>query len=103
MTDKNTGLGNSLLLKRTADHGPEKPSQGAQTSESSGRPDVIPDGQPKPTRRKPRDLRDRCTIYLDPDVNQQLDLVARIQRRQRSQVVTEILRANLPKYRIDME
>jgi metal-responsive CopG/Arc/MetJ family transcriptional regulator len=47
-----------------------------------------------------RDLRDRCTVYLDPAVNQQLDFVARVERRQRSEVVTDILRRYLPKYQI---
>jgi metal-responsive CopG/Arc/MetJ family transcriptional regulator len=47
-----------------------------------------------------RQLRDRCTVYLDPAINQQLDLVARIERRQRSEVVTDILRHYLPKYQI---
>jgi len=52
----------------------------------------------KPTRKF--QLRDRCTLYLDPEVNQQLDLVAGIERRQRSQVVTELLRQYLPDYQV---
>jgi len=47
-----------------------------------------------------RQLRDRCTVYLDPAINQQLDLVARIERRQRSEVVADALRRHLPHYHI---
>ena len=47
--------------------------------------------------------RDRCTIYIDHDVNEQLDIVARIERKQRSEVVTQLLRQHLPSYRIDLE
>lgn len=103
MEDKNTGLGSSLLLKRTADASAKNTDGDVQTPEASGRPDVKADQPAKPTRPQPKDLRDRCTIYLDADVNRQLDLVARIERRQRSEVVTDLLRANLPKYRIDLE
>lgn len=103
MSDENTGLGDSLLLKRTSDDNADKSSDDVQTPETSKRPDAPTDRQGKPPRRGPRDLRDRCTIYLDPEINRQLDLVARIERKQRSEVVADILRANLPKYRIDLE
>ena len=45
--------------------------------------------------------RDRCTIYIDQDVNEQLETAARMERKQRSELVTELLRQHLPKYRID--
>ncbi len=103
MTDKKTGLGDSLLLQRTDPDGADEPPKDAQTSGAAKRPEAAlerPSTTPQPT---PEQLRDRCTIYLDPDINTQLDLVARIQRKQRSEVVTELLRANLPKYRVDLE
>lgn len=117
-TTRKTGLGDSLLLRRT-----EAPS--AVT------PTVIPDAQvpagvstPEPTpsepatveaesvlpppdsklpRKVPLVLRDRCTLYLDRAVNEQLHMAARIEGRERSEVVTDILRKHLPKYRIELQ
>jgi hypothetical protein len=101
--NKRTGLGGSLLLQRTD---PQPPVDNPVPFLTPERPERF-DIQPEPVRqveiKKPQELRDRCTLYLDRDVNTQLDLVARIERRQRSEVVTEILRDNLPKYRIDRE
>lgn len=100
---KDTGLG-SLLLRRTGgqDEPPQPPENSdAQTSGQSERPADQPDAAPVPPQ--PEVLRDRCTLYLDEDVNQQLDIVARIERKQRSEVVTELLRQHLPRYRIDRE
>lgn len=103
MTDKNTGLGDSLLLKRTDPDGAGELPKDAQTPGAAKRPEAAVRRPSKTARPTPIQLRDRCTIYLDPDVNRQLDLVARIERRQRSEVVTDTLRANLPKYRVDLE
>jgi hypothetical protein len=104
MNDKHTGLGESLLLQRTASEPSTKlPQPPPQTFERSERHDVHPEPQQPPAPRKAQELRDRCTLYLDADVNTQLDLVARIERKQRSEVVTAILRENLPKYRVDRE
>lgn len=45
-------------------------------------------------------LRDRCTLYLDEEINQLLNMVARVEQKQRSEVVSELLRKYLPRYRI---
>lgn len=103
MTDKHTGLGESLLLQRTTPQPATEVSQPTQTFERSEHPDAHSEPQRSPAPQKAQELRDRCTIYLEADVNAQLDLVARIERKQRSEVVTAILRENLPKYRVDRE
>jgi hypothetical protein len=103
MNDKNTGLGESLLLQRTAPQPPIDPRIPSQTSERPVHLDVNPEPERKLEIKKPQELRDRCTIYLDRDLNKQLALVAHIERKQRSEIVTEILRNNLPKYRVDRE
>jgi hypothetical protein len=103
MNDKHTGLGESLLLQRTAPQPPIDPPIPSQTSERPEHFEIHPEPVQQVEIKKPQELRDRCTVYLDRDVNMQLDLVARIERKQRSEVVTEILRANMPKYRVDRE
>jgi hypothetical protein len=103
MATKRTGLGKSLLLRRTEADEPSPRSEDAQSPPPTDRFDTDETSQPPASPRRPRALRDRCTIYIEPEVNKQLDLVARIQRRQRSEVVTQILRENLPKYRIDLQ
>jgi len=45
--------------------------------------------------------RERCTLYLSPEINAQLDLAAHIERKERSQVVEALLRQHLPKYRVE--
>ena len=45
--------------------------------------------------------RDRCTLYLSRELNAQLDLVAHIERKERSEIVESLLRAHLPKYRVE--
>ena len=103
LKEKHTGLGSSLLLQRTT---PQPPPENPIPSQTSERPEHF-EINPEPVRqveiKKPQELRDRCTLYLDRDVNTQLDLVSRIERKQRSEVVTEILRENMPKYRVDRE
>jgi len=104
MSTRRTGLG-SLLLRRT--DGERHPKPPEEHEPHRGPPDPTLDPGPgidlptEPTRKTNRARpRDRCTLYLDEDVNQQLDLVARVERRQRSEVVTELLRRHLPSYRI---
>ena len=46
-------------------------------------------------------LRDKVTLHLDRDVNEQLDLAARVEGKERSEVTSEILRKHLPRYRIE--
>jgi hypothetical protein len=100
MNIKKTGLGRSLLLRRTTPKPPERPdAQAPEPSEQGGRQDE----EPASRRPQPKNLRDKCTLYLDADVNEQLDAVARIERKQRSEVATELLRAHLPKYEISRE
>jgi metal-responsive CopG/Arc/MetJ family transcriptional regulator len=60
-------------------------------------------GRLRGRKNKQRALRDRCTIFIDTDVNEQLDVVARIEQKERSEIVTEILRTHLPKYRVEIE
>jgi hypothetical protein len=103
MATKRTGLGKSLLLRRTEAEESLSPPEDVQAPPPTDRFDTDETPQPPASPRRPQALRDRCTIYIEPDVNKQLDLVARIQRRQRSEVVTQILRENLPKYRIDLQ
>jgi hypothetical protein len=105
MTEKKTGLGNSLLLKRTSPRNAPSPHVSerldAQTSEASRRLDARKNQRGGKRPAKP--LRDKCTIYLESDVNERLEIVARMERKERSEVVTEILRRHLPKYRVDVE
>jgi hypothetical protein len=102
--DRKTGLGGgSLLLRRTepvetepstasAIQPPETPTepQAAQPSASS---------KGKKHRAIPRD---KCTLHLDHDVNEWLDLAARVEGRERSEVASELLRKHLPRYSIQV-
>lgn len=104
-TSRRTGLGVPHLFRRPAEAKPTplpeqedlQPNDQPPESTNWGQRE-LPASRTQPVR-KPR-LRDRCTLYLDPEINQQLDFVAGVERRQRSEVVTELLRAHLPKYRI---
>ncbi len=101
--ERHTGLGGSLLLQRTAPQPSTVVSTPLQIAEQPEHADVPPEPEPKTEVKKPQELRDRCTLYLDREVNAQLDFVARIERRQRSEIVAEILRGNLPKYSVNKE
>jgi hypothetical protein len=109
MPERKTGLGDSLLLKRTVQPEVQSPDAADAASGADSMPMETPQTpqasvHPKRSKRsKKLMLRDRCTIYLDVEVNQQLDIAARIENKERSEVVTEILRQHLPKYRIDVE
>lgn len=113
-SDKKTGLGNSLLLRRTEPTLEPEIATEAQSSDRS-EPQKLqrsetPDGEvlqtpqppedPLPPTPKPQPVRDRCTIYLDPDVNRRLHVVARIEGKDRSDIVTEILRQYLPEFEV---
>ena len=107
MSTRRTGLGfGSLLLHRTTEQeAPPTPKpQPAIEQPETERYEESPLPLKRPLNERGiirnRDLRDRCTVYLDPAVNQQLDIVAGVERRQRSEVVTDILRRYLPKYQI---
>ncbi|MBI1902936.1 MAG: hypothetical protein HYS13_17705 [Planctomycetia bacterium] len=106
---KTTGLGESLLLRRTdppADR-PRKPAKNGQERKEA--PPIEPAGADDPAPADPLSTvhravpRDRTTLYLDQDVNDWLDLAARIERKQRSELASEILRKHLPRYRIEPE
>jgi hypothetical protein len=109
MNDKRTGMGGLFLLKRTAPLPSETKSETTSSPEPLTREmpqqrDFAPQEiSPKNNQKAPKPLRDRCTLYLEPEVNRQLELVARIERKQRSEVVTEILQNHLPRYRINRE
>lgn len=116
-TPKRTGLGDSLLLRRTETltEPPRPVASDVQTPEviptvkpnvtQEPSPDETPTPQPaaKKSKKTPLVLRDRCTLYLERTVNEQLHMAARIEGRERSEVVTDILRKHLPKYRIERE
>ncbi|MBS0203964.1 MAG: hypothetical protein JSS49_13750 [Planctomycetes bacterium] len=118
-TIRNTGLGDSLLLRRTeappaeqpavtldgqttipSPQEPPRPTRGLQTAEV---PSIPLPASPTKTKKKPLVLRDRCTIYLEREVNDQLDMAARIEGRERSEIASDLLRKHLPKYRIERE
>ena len=108
MSTRRTGLGfGSLLLHRTTEQEapptPEPQPAIEQPETERYEESAVPSKRPLNERgiSSNRQLRDRCTVYLDPAINQQLDFVARVERRQRSEVVTDILRRYLPKYRVD--
>lgn len=104
--DKHTGLEGSLLLQRTVPPQNDLPAPPPETSErQEPQPAASTPAEPvvASPQKVPKPLRDRCTLYLAPEVNTQLDLVARIERRQRSEVVNDLLGQHLPKYRVDRE
>lgn len=110
--DKKTGLGSSLLVRRTGtSEDPERfdvpnvsdasepetsnssEPQNAQTPETSERSNV------QTSRKSIRQVvRDRCTLYLDQDVNERLRLVAGIEGKERSEIASDLLRQYLPEY-----
>lgn len=111
-TERKTGLGGSLLLQRTdvppqfkpQDSPIEVPDVEIAAVPEKAQPNAIIEEprQKQPMRRKAaRVLRDRCTLYLERDVNEQLDIAARLQGRERSEVVTELLQKHLPKYQVE--
>lgn len=116
-TPKKTGLGSSLLLRRT-----ETPAVIPSAalvvppSDVIPTPETLPSIQPAPettsvppiqvSRRSPKKplvLRDPCTLYIERGVNKQLHLAARVEGRERSEIVTDLLRKHLPKYRVERE
>ena|SRR5579872_305857 len=111
-TTRKTGLADSFLFRRTEPDDAPQPAKRQDAPDAPGVSDVpnAPDAQeptprgrsrvPRPKKSQRVTLRDRCTLHIDRDVNEWLDLVARIEGKERSEVVSEILRNNLPKYRI---
>ncbi len=112
---KQTGLGMSLLLRRTDQKAiPEQPavvpqavSTVPQESAIPQEPEkeivtqVTPQQNRKKSRQKPQVLQDRCTLYIARDVNEKLDIASRIEDRDRSEIVSELLRKHLPEYTIE--
>src|SRR5687767_10160691 len=97
MNTKKTGLGQSLLLHRTTPDDPKRADAQAPASSE-------PQATRLPTRPPSlKSIYDKCTLYLAPDVNEQLDLAARIERKSRSDIATELLRTHLRTYRIERE
>lgn len=114
-TTRKTGLGSSLLLQRTeAPAEPSvsvdvqtpgipakwEPSPAEVTRERAAPPQSV---SRKKQKGQPLVLRDRCTLYLEREINEQLHLVARIEGRERSDIVTDILRQYLTKYRVERD
>ena len=117
-TIRKTGLGDSLLLRRTEAPPTAVPAVPAdvQTPDLSSPPEptssvpaiaTTDSALPQPSSKKrPKEqlvLRDRCTLYLERAVNERLDMAARIEGRERSEVATDILQKYLPKYRVERE
>lgn len=115
-TIKKTGLGESLLLRRTETPPVLTPAEvpDVQTSEVLPQPEPAtaapkpieipaPRSVAKKSKKIPLELRDRCTLYLERAVNEQLHMAARIEGRERSEIASEILRKHLPKYRVERE
>jgi hypothetical protein len=94
---KRTGLG--FLLARTEPEYPKTPQKPIDTEQPSS-PNAP---EPETEVQSLKQLGDRCTIYLDRDINAHLDFVSRIECKRRSQIVCEILRAYLPKYSVTKE
>ena len=105
---KETGLGaNSFLLRRPTEETVERPdvSESAPIPTSKQPPTTRPAdraARPKPNKPQPTP-RDRCTLYLDREINERLDLAAQFEDSERSEIVTKMLRQHLPKYRITLE
>jgi len=105
---KQTGLGLSLLLQRTDQKPkPERPAvipKPEPTEIKASEADVvseIPQRNREKSRQKPKVLQDRCTLYIARDVNEKLDLASRVEDRDRSEIVSELLRKHLPEYTIE--
>lgn len=112
---KQTGLGMSLLLQRTDQKPkPERPAADPRPEptvtpepevvETPGEESIIqeiPQRSRKKSRQKPQVLQDRCTLYIAREVNEKLHLAARVEDRDRSEIVSELLRKHLPEYRIE--
>lgn len=120
--NKKTGLGSSLLLQRTEPTSASQPrnARDVQTPEvpETSALDEVEDAAvqtPRTLKRSQRSPhsqrrgkarvipRQRCTLHLDEDVEEQLDLVARVEGKERSEVVSDLLRTHLPKYRIQIQ
>ena len=117
-TPKKTGLGSSLLLRRTVNPPvspaaplpvtsiqevmpatEELPSQ-VITPELTLVPPIQPHRKPS---KKSLVLHDRCTLYLEREINKQLGIASRLEGRDRSEIVSDLLQRYLPKYRVERE
>src|SRR5262249_32696243 len=119
-TDKKTGLGSSFLFQRTEPARPPSPLEGPAVLEVP----AIPDGSTVQAPQTPKHstaqhparstgsrpkkaqrlvLRDKRTLHIDRDVDERLTLAARIEGRERSEVVSDLLRKYLPRYRVERE
>lgn len=116
--DKKTGLAPSLLLRRTEPTEIPEPNNvppateidepvtetafpDAQTSSQSETATIAGSRRPgKIFRMIPRD---KATIYMERDLNEQLRRVAALEGRDRSDVVNQILRKHLPRYRVERQ
>ncbi len=116
-TSNKTGLGNSLLLQRTVISAVPPATPAVVPAQEATpapvlpyQPESIPEPIPIPpiqaSRKSPKQplvLRDQCTLYIERGVNRQLHIVAHAEGRERSEIVSDILRKHLPKYRIELE
>lgn len=124
MENKNkTGLGGSLLLRKTEPTAPQTPPTVPPPEVAS-----MPPVEPQPVQespenvstpsmprnlksrqrtskkgKKPLVLRDQCTFYISHEVNERLHLVSGIEGRDRSEIVSDLLQKHLPTYRIERQ
>ena len=97
---KKTGLGNSLLLQRTAP-APSRPQPtAAETSQTSEASETSRPAGRRPPRKPRQRPRVRRTLYLELELDARLSGVAGIERKERSEVVNELLRRHLPQYSV---
>ncbi len=111
---KKTGLGN-LLFQRTSQPArksrpvPVKSEEGTAASpppepEFTSSPEPLP---PAPASRrqnaKRKRVRIRRTLHLEDDLDARLNTMAGIERRERSEIVNDLLRKHLRKYEITVK
>lgn len=102
--DRKTGLGGGSLLLRRTEPDDNQPSTASaiQPSEASAEPQAAQSSASSKGKKHRTVPRDKCTLHLDRDVNEWLDLAARVEGRERSEVASELLRQHLPRYTIQV-
>ena len=114
---KKTGLGNLLLQRTIPRSKPTRPQPAAAlstppsseptpvdpsaTARRANQPPTVTSQPPRSQTKKHRtQLRIRRTLHLEMDLDEQLSAVAGIERRERSEIVNELLRRHLRKYEV---
>jgi hypothetical protein len=108
---KKTGLAAEPLLLQRTDQVAEPQTEQFSAPPSQAAPRKNSNHPPLPARKPTKRNggayravpRTKVTLFIDEDVNAHLDLTARVEGKQRSEVATEILRKHMPRYRIEPE